>query len=359
MEKQKTNKKGMVIILIGILIIIIGTGLYFWIKSRNIISTENAQLDCNIVSVRSSLGGYIKSVNFSDNQSVKKGDTLFILDTTEWAIKLQQATTALQIAMKRYGSAKQKIIVSQLSAAASDVSSQSLQQNVASAKANLSKAQENLNRVNNLLKIKAATQEQYEAAINTASVAKAEYEKAIQQQKSAAITAQSNASMALYDNSQSAVAGSELQQYALDVKLAKETLSHAYIIAPCDGIVSKRTVESGQYIAAGQTLCAVVNNTNMWVTANFKETELNDLRKGQKVKIKIDAYSGLILKGIVESFSGATGAKYSLIPADNATGNFIKITQRIPVKIILTSLPPRNIQLFPGCSVFVKINPNE
>jgi membrane fusion protein (multidrug efflux system) len=115
-------------------------------------------------------------------------------------------------------------------------------------------------------------------------------------------------------------------------------------------------VQEGQYISAGQSLCALVENQNIWVTANVKETQLKNIKIGQQVNIKVDAYPDLDLTGKIESFSGATGAKYSLLPPDNSTGNFIKITQRIPVKISFNNLPADKAQLlFPGMSVFVKI----
>ena len=163
-------------------------------------------------------------------------------------------------------------------------------------------------------------------------------------------------SLAKSDESQINMAEAQVEQCKADLILARQQLNYAIVRAPCNGIVSKRAVQEGQYISVGQSLCALVDNENLWVTANVKETQLRSIKIGQEVKIKVDAYPDLDLTGKIESFSGATGAKYSLLPPDNATGNFIKITQRIPVKISINKLPADKAQLlFPGMSVFVKI----
>ena len=163
-------------------------------------------------------------------------------------------------------------------------------------------------------------------------------------------------SLAKSDENLIHLAEAGIEQCKADLILAQQQLNYAIVRAPCNGIVSKRTVEEGQYISSGQNLCALIDNENIWVSANLKETQLETIKIGQYVKIKVDAYPDLDLTGKIESFSGATGAKYSLLPPDNSTGNFIKITQRIPVKIFINKLPTDKAQLlFPGMSVFVKI----
>ncbi len=162
--------------------------------------------------------------------------------------------------------------------------------------------------------------------------------------------------MAKSDENQIVIAESQVEQCNADLIIARRQLDYAIVKAPCDGIVSKRSVQEGQYISPGQSLCALVDISNLWITANFKETQLKNIKKGQQVKIKVDAYPDLGMEGKVESFSGATGAKYSLLPPDNSTGNFIKIAQRIPVKITIDRIPADRInELFPGMSVFVKV----
>ncbi|MCX8487241.1 MAG: HlyD family secretion protein, partial [Crocinitomicaceae bacterium] len=136
-------------------------------------------------------------------------------------------------------------------------------------------------------------------------------------------------------------------------------LEYTKIKAPCDGLVSKRSVDDGQFITTGSPVCSEIDNQHLWITANFKETQVNRLRPGQAVEVSIDAYPSLHLTGKVESFIGATGAKFSLLPPDNSTGNFVKIVQRVPVRISLNSLSKKQTGLlFPGLSAFVSVKAN-
>ena len=354
--ENNKEKAGQIILVAALLIVIIGTGIFCWIRSKSYETTDNAQLDCNIVPIRSVVTAYIKSINFTDNAEVKKGQVLFVFDTIEIKAKVDEAEAALEIAKAKLLSAQSKASASTESATAGDLTTESYEQNIVSAKANLEKAQSTFDRTSALLKIKAATQEQYETAETNLEVARADYAKAVSSRKSFSSTTLGLKSLAKSDESQINLAEAQVEQCKADLILARQQLNYAIVRAPCNGIVSKRAVQEGQYISAGQSLCALVDNENLWVTANVKETQLKSIKIGQEVKIKVDAYPDLDLTGKIESFSGATGAKYSLLPPDNATGNFIKITQRIPVKISINKLPADKAQLlFPGMSVFVKI----
>jgi len=334
----------------------LGAGIFWWMGGKSFETTDNAQLDCNIVPIRSVVTAYIKSINFIDNEAMKKGQILFVFDTAEIKAKVDEADAALRMARAKLMAAKNKASASNLSATAGDLTAESYQQSIISAQANLNRAQNAFDRTLNLLKIKGATQEQYETAVVNLSVAKADYTKALNTQKSSSSTYLGLKSLAKSDESQIAQAEAQVIQNEAELLLAKKQLEYAIIRAPCNGIVSKRAVEEGQYVSMGQNLCALVDNENLWVTANVKETQLRSIKIGQEVNIKVDAYPNLDLIGKIESFSGATGAKYSLLPPDNATGNFIKITQRIPVRISINKLITDKAQLlFPGMSVFVKI----
>ncbi len=357
MEQEAKKKKPVrLIIIAAILTAILGAGIFYWIRSKSYETTDNAQLDCNIVPIRSVVTAYIKSINFTDNAEVKQGQILFVFDTIEIKAKADEAEAASEIAKAKLLSAQSKASASTESATAGDLTTESYEQNIVSAKASLEKAQNTFDRTSALLKIKAATQEQYETAETNLAVAKADYAKAISARKSSSSTTMGLKSLAKSDESQINMAEAQVEQCKADLILARQQLNYAIVRAPCNGIVSKRAVQEGQYISAGQSLCALVDNENLWVTANLKETQLRSLKTGQEVKIKVDAYPDLDLTGKIESFSGATGAKYSLLPPDNATGNFIKITQRIPVRISINKIPADKAQLlFPGMSVFVKI----
>jgi membrane fusion protein, multidrug efflux system len=355
-QTEKKKMPGKIIIIASALIGLLGIGIFWWIGRKSFETTDNAQLDCNIVPVRSVVTAYLRSVNFTDNEAVKKGQILFVFDTTEIKAKVNEADAALRIANAKLLAAKSKASASIQSATASDQTTESFDQSIISAKANLNKSQSAFERTSNLLKIKGATQEQYETAVANLSIAKADYAKALYVQKSSSSTSWGLKSLAKSDGSQIEQAEAQVIQSDAELLLAKKQLEYAIVRAPCDGIVSKRAVEEGQYISVGQNLCALVDNENLWVTANVKETQLRSIKIGQEVKIEVDAYPNLELIGKIESFSGATGAKYALLPPDNATGNFIKITQRIPVRISINKKISNKAQLlFPGMSVFVKI----
>jgi membrane fusion protein (multidrug efflux system) len=357
MEQEVTKKKsGKIIIVAAVLIVILGIAIAFYIRSKSYETTDNAQLDCNIIPIRSVVSAYVRSIRFTDNEHVKKDQVLIVFDTTEIKARYNQAEAALAIANSKLLSAKNRATASIESASAGDLTAESYGQSIIASKANLEKARSAFNRTSDLLKIKGATLEQFEAAEANLAVASAEYEKAISIQKSSSSTSVGLKSLARSDENQIRLALAQVEQSKADLLLAQRQLDYATVRAPYGGIVSKRSVEEGQYISPGQNLCAVVENEIMWVTANVKETQLKNIRTGQQVKIKIDAYPDLDLKGKIESFSGATGAKYSLLPPDNSTGNFIKIIQRIPVKISISELPKDKSQiLFPGMSAFVKI----
>jgi membrane fusion protein (multidrug efflux system) len=211
----------------------------------------------------------------------------------------------------------------------------------------------------NMFNAKAATQSQYDGARSDLAVAQAQYEAAVDQYKSATAQAHGVHSQAEAQQAQITLGQALVRQREAELILAQTQLGYATVSAPCDGIISKRAVEEGQYISIGAPLCSEIDKENFWVTANFKETQVERIKPGQEVTIKLDAYSGITLKGKVESFIGATGAKFSLLPPDNSTGNFVKVVQRIPVRIAVTEFPKESADmLFPGLSAFVEVRVN-
>ncbi|MDD5361060.1 MAG: HlyD family secretion protein [Ignavibacteria bacterium] len=358
-QEVKQRKTGIILLVSAVVFAILIAGLLYWRNGKVYESTDNAQLDCSIIPIRSVVTAFINSVNFTDNAEVKKGQVLFVFDTIEIKAKIDEVKASLEIANAKLISAKIKTMSSNESANASDLTVESYEQSIISAKANLDKSQSNYDRTRALFQIKAATQEQYESAEKNLVVAKADYNKSVSIRKSSLSTTMSLKSLAKSDESQIKLAEAQVNQCKAELILALQQLTYAVVLAPCNGIVSKRNVEIGQYVSAGQSLCVIVDNENLWVTANLKETQLESIKPGQDVKIKVDAYPEIDLSGKIESFSGATGAKYSLLPPDNSTGNFIKITQRIPVKISINNLSiDKDRVLFPGMSVFVKIYTN-
>jgi len=353
MEQQAPKKMKMLIIILLIVIIIAGTGGYFWISSKAYETTDNAQVDGNIIPVRSSVTAYLDEIRFRDNQQVKKGDTLIVFNTTALRAKLEQAQAALENAKADLSVSDIRAIASFQNAQSSLQNVQSGQQDILAARANLDKARQELERTHNLLKIKAATQEQLETATAALQVAQASYMQAVNKQASSYSNSLGQQTSAKAVKGQISVAQAVVKQKMAELALAEEDFSHAYITAPFAGIVTKRAVSQGQYISAGQTLCAIIDNHHLWISANLKETQLDKIKPNQPVQIKLDAFPQLKLTGKVESYLGATGAKFSLLPPDNATGNFIKITQRFPIRISIDGEQPTI--LYPGLSAFLKI----
>ncbi|RFM32644.1 HlyD family secretion protein [Chitinophaga silvisoli] len=355
MEEKKTKTK----LLIGapLVLLALGYGINAYISSRAYESTDNAQLDGDLLPVRAGITGYIAAIRFSDNQEVKKGDTLLVFETAELKADTSRIAAELENARLNVAVSKGMAVASLQNAHAAMFESQSNTQNIASTKATYDKALTDFNRAKQLLAIKAITQTDYEHISTQVDISKAAYLKAKALEQSAASNSTSLKTRALTEEKQVSVAQNIILQKQAALDAARERLRHAYVIAPFDGIVTKRNVQTGQFINAGQALCAVINHREFWVTANFKETQLNRIRPGQKVSVSVDAYEGVQLTGIIDSYGGATGARFALVPPDNATGNFIKIAQRFPVRIKLDPQPIKE-PLYPGLSVFVKVKVN-
>jgi len=303
------------VILLGLLIF----GARKWWFGRSHVSTDNAQVDGHIVPVLPKVGGYVVEVRVDENQSVKAGDTLVVLDDRDLRARLAQTEADLAALLATVSS---RTRVGQAEAA------------VAQAQANASKARADLARIEPLAAQNIVSQQQLDAA--RAAAAAAEAQLAATQAMLVGADARVAASRAARD------------QAALQ-------LSYTRIITPSAGVVSKKAVELGQLVQPGQPLMTVVPLQDVWVTANLKETETADVTPGDSADITVDAYKGMHVRGHVESLSPATGAKFSLLPPDNATGNFTKVVQRIPVRIHLDGPMDPVHPLRPGMSVVATI----
>lgn len=341
-KRKKSSKRIMPIILILILIVGIIFGIREYIYYQHYDVTDDAQVDGDISPVTARVGGYVQQIRFQDNQYVHAGDTLVTLDDRDYRIKLEQAEAAL-------ASAEAQVGVSRSHVGTARANVPPAQANVEALQAKLWKVTQDYNRYQNLLEGQAITQAQFDAVKAEKQAAEAQLEAA--QTQVAAIGKQVNANRQQVSATQSDIAA---RQAAID--FARLQLSYTVITAPVSGIVSKRNIQIGQLVQPGQNMFAVVNDSSIYVTANFKETQLQEMKVGQSVEIDVDAYPDHAFSGQVESFSGATGAKFSLLPPDNATGNFVKVVQRMPVRIKFDSLTREWIgKLRPGLSVAVKV----
>jgi membrane fusion protein (multidrug efflux system) len=341
-KNSKGKKKPILYVLICIGVII----LFFIVKyiaySISHEDTDNAQIDGNVIPLRSKPGGYISVLRFVDNQMVHKGDTLAIIDTTDLNAQYLRAKALLESAMIA-------VEASQVGVESATYNTEAADQNKASAKARLLQAESDFKRVDEMYKKEAATPQQYDAAKAALDIAKAQYEALTAQKRTAA-------SQINIQDLQIKAAKARVEEAKAQLVSAKYLLDNAYIVASFNGIVSKKTVEVGQLILPGTPIAMIIDLDNIWITANFKETQLGHMEIGQKAEISIDAYPDIEMEGRVESIAGATGPKFALLPADNATGNFVKVTQRVPVRIGITRISNSSRkQLVPGMNVIADV----
>ena len=353
-KKPKSKKKLIIISTIGIVIVLVG--IIYFVLGANYESTDNAQLDADIIPIKSSVPGYIKSIHFEDNQHVEKGDLLFTLDDTELKTKVAQAEAALENAKANLIAVQNSSNASNQNSTAAFLNSSSTEFSAEAASARLKKAKTDYSRIQNMFEAKAATQAELDGIKAELDVAKAQYEASMSLSGASQAQSKGFKSQALSQQAMISLAEAMVRQREAELVLAKTYLDYATIEAPAAGIVTRRSVETGQFITIGQPLCSTIDIANLWITANFKETQVGKIHPGQEVEVKIDAYPSLKISGKVDSYIGATGAKFALLPPDNSTGNFVKIVQRVPVKISLKNLKAEEItMLFPGLSAYVSV----
>lgn len=358
-EVKATKKRNPVFLIILGLLVIGGAwfGISKYTYSQHHEDTDDAQVSADISPVIPRVAGYVMEARVKDNQRVKKGDTLLILDNRDYVIKVEQAEAALAIAQTNLSNAKAVTSAARANIATSQASVGTVDAQIEAAKVNLWRATQDFERYENLIKDHSITQQQYEQA--SAAKQSAEKQVAILQEQKKQASTQSNA-VAVQSNataSQINVADATIKQKQVDVDAAKLNLSYTIITAPQDGLVSKVNVQPGQYVQSGQALFNIVHSDDVWVVANFKETQLDKMKVGQQVVVKVDAYPGHKFQASVASFSPATGSTFALLPPDNASGNFVKVVQRLPVKIVFTDANDSLVhKLRPGMNVFTDVH---
>jgi membrane fusion protein (multidrug efflux system) len=353
---KKKNRRFLIVLII--LLIVGGSfGISKYIHALHHEETDDAQVTANINPVIPKISGYVTEVRVKDNQKVKKGDTLLLLDDRDLKLKLEQAEAALATAQSNLASAKATSQAAAANIGTSAAAIKAADAQIEAAKVTVWQATQDYNRYANLIKDHSITLQQFEQA--QAAKEKAEKQlQVLQEQKiqaarqTSAVSSQSNAT-----STQINIASSTIKQRQVEVDDAKLNLSYTVVTAPADGIVSKVNVQAGQFLQAGQATFSIVQDNDVWVVANFKETQFNNLRIGQKVIINVDAFPGHDFEAKVTSFSPATGAQFALLPPDNASGNFVKVVQRLPVKIeFVNNQDPLVKQLKAGMNVNVDVH---
>ncbi|MFV5700927.1 HlyD family secretion protein [Flavobacterium sp. XS2P12] len=359
MEKKKTNTK-FIIILVA-LVVLGGTyGTYKYIHSLSHEETDDAQIEKNMNPIIPKVSGYVDKVYIKDNDFVKKGDTLFTIDKRDYQLKIDEAMASLMAAEGNFEVSKADIGSALANISVSDANVQSAGGNIETAKIRLGRITSDYNRYENLFKNHSITKQQYEQALAAKQEAESQIRILQQQEKATAYQKSVIVAKSKVSGKQTEVAAANIKKAEAMLEAAKLNLSYTAVTAAIDGQVSKIDIQPGQLVQPGQSLFYIINNSNAWIIANFKETQLNKMVIGQKVTIKVDAYPDYDFEGSITSFSPATGSRFSILPPDNATGNFVKTIQRLPVKISLnTSNDVEKIKLLrPGMNVDVDVHLN-
>lgn len=335
---KKTTK-----IFLLFIIIIIGVSCYFYIH-KNEVSTDDASIDGQNVVVSPKVQGYIKNLYVQDNQLVHAGDILLEIDPTDYQIKRDQEEAALLAAKAAVNTAINNKDITSVSAPSNRDAAAA---QVASQQALWEKSRNDRERIEKLYAVGACSRQQLDQAIATeksdhSTLNKLESNFRAVDSVSPTIAAAQNTVEQLE---------AKVTQAEADLRQAEANLANTKIIAPIDGRITKRSINEGSYVQIGQQLLSLVSSTDIWIIANFKENQMENIKPGQLVDIRIDAYPNVHLKGKVDSIQSGTGSYFSLFPTENATGNFVKVAQRIPVKIIFDTPPNSQFQLGSGMSV--------
>ena len=336
-KKYVYNTVVIVLIAVGAIVVILNFSHF-----GNVEFTDNARVRQHITPQNTRVQGFIKEVRFEEFQKVKKGDTLVVIEDTEFRLRLAQAEADLA-RMQESSKATGTTI------ATTDAGILVTNAGIEEARVNLENAKREDKRFEALLKNDAVTQQQYDNVHTAYLSAKARYEQVTRSRAT-----QTSVKTEQGHHLSASICSLRLAQAA--VELARLNLSYCYIIATCDGVVGTKDIEEGMLVQPGQTMVNIVSSNSMWVEANYKESQLPDIHEGSDVEITADAVPGIVYKGRVERISKATGSAFSLVPIDNATGNFVKVEQRVTVRIKLDGNKPEDLaKLHAGYNVECRV----
>jgi len=399
-ESPSFTRSGRFRVIVGVVVLLIAGAVIWWWMSQGHESTDDAQVDAHMTQIASRVGGTVLKVAVDDNQVVEAGTVLVEIDPRDYQVAIDKAKAELADAEATAIAAQSNVPITSTSTQSGVSTAQSAldqarsvidtagkevevararltaaQSRLREVEANATRAKRDAERLKGLLAKDEVSQQQYDAAVaaadaqaaaaDTAKAQIAEAEASIRMAESRQVQAQAGeqSAQASLRNAQTgpeqvtamraraSSAQARVEQAKATLAQAELNLQYTVIKAPARGVVSRKSVNVGQVIQPSQPLMALVQTDNVWITANFKETQLDEMRPGQRVLVEVDAYDGRKFEGKVDSISAATGARFSLLPPENATGNFVKVIQRVPVKIVLNSgQDPENL-LRPGMSV--------
>ena len=319
---KKIIKRIYNVVIVVFLIGAIGWCLSHFYHGDGMEYTDDAQVCRHITPINTRVSGFIKEIRFNDFQHVKKGDTLVIIEDAEYRLQVAQAEAGL-----RGSKSSSSVVTASMGTTASNVETASA--GIEEARVDMLNAKQDFDRFAALMKKDAVTKQQYDNAYARYLGAKARYEQANSRRQSAASV--KNVQTHQLGGSRAGESVSEAQ-----LNLARLNLSYTIIVATCDGVMGKKEIHEGQLVQPGQMLARIVDDNDVWVMANYRETQMDGITVGKTVEFTADAIPGVVFHGKVEALSAAAGNAYSMIPVDNATGNFVKVEQRVPVRIAIS-----------------------
>lgn len=310
------------VVIIALLVVAIVWAFSHFVHGVGSTYTDDAQVHRLITPINTRVPGFIKEVRFTDYQHVKKGDTLVIIEDAEYRLQVAQAEAGL-----RGSQSGSSAVSASMATTASNV--QTASAGIEEARVDMMNAKQDFDRFAALMKKDAVTRQQYDSAYARYMAAKARYEQASGRRQSAA---------SVRDVQTHQLGGSKAGESVAEAQLnlARLNLSYTVIVATCDGVMGRKDIHVGQLVQPGQMLARIVDDNDVWVVANYRETQMEHIAVGKEVEFTADAIPGVVFHGKVEALSAAAGSAYSLIPVDNATGNFVKVEQRVPVRIAIT-----------------------
>ena len=362
-KNEQKKKKSNIAKLINLVVLVMVLGGLFWVVKSyfnfgNDKYTNAAQVESFINPINTRVSAYIKEIRFVEHQPVKKGDTLMILDNREILTQVGQAEAAYMAALASKNVTSQTVNTASNNVSTVGANVQAASAGIKAAKARLWNAEQNFNRYQNLLKDEAVTRQQFDQIKTEYESQKAQLEVQIAQLQSVVNTKRSSELTVNEVKSRIGLNDAEIKRVESALEMAKLNLSYTVITAPHDGIMGRRSVNVGQLLNPSQQVATIVDINNVWITANYRENQMENVKIGGLAKVTVDALGGKEFEGKITAISGATGARYSAVPVDNSTGNFVKVQQRIPVRIEFTDKNKIEDlkQLRAGMNVQVTIN---
>lgn len=362
-KNEQKKKKSNIAKLINLVVLVMVLGGLFWVVKSyfnfgNDKYTNAAQVESFINPINTRVSAYIKEIRFVEHQPVKKGDTLLILDNREILTQVGQAEAAYMAALASKNVTSQSVNTASNNVNTVGANVQAASAGIKAAKTRLWNAEQNFNRYQNLLKDEAVTRQQFDQIKTEYESQKAQLEVQIAQLQSVVNTKRSSELTVNEVKSRIGLNDAEIKRVESALEMAKLNLSYTVITAPHDGIMGRRSVNVGQLLNPSQQVATIVDINNVWITANYRENQMENVKIGGLAKVTVDALGGKEFEGKITAISGATGARYSAVPVDNSTGNFVKVQQRIPVRIEFTDKNKIEDlkQLRAGMNVQVTIN---